>query len=269
MSAHIMVFDSGIGGTTVLEHIQKQLPYARISYFMDNAFLPYGKLNQQKIIERLRGLLHFIEVNSLNVDVLVIACNTASTSALSAIRSLTHIPIVGVVPAIKPAASITNNHHIGLLATPATISSLYTQQLIEDHASSITVSLYSSVALVAIAEHAYLNGVVDTDKLNAELRELSINQGIDVLVLGCTHFPILASAIHAFYQGSIKLLDSGSAIAKRVETVLIEKNYSLNSKVTFDHKKKPLHYYATASIIIDEQPVELVTLTDPTQNEKS
>jgi len=143
-----MVFDSGIGGTTVLEHIQQSIPHAQYSYFMDNALLPYGAQSQQTIINRLCGLIQFIKDESLNVDLIVIACNTASTSALSSVRQITDIPIVGVVPAIKPAAQLTQSKHIGLLATPATVSSPYTDALIKEHASSITTSLYSSVELV-------------------------------------------------------------------------------------------------------------------------
>ena len=105
MSVHIMVFDSGIGGTTVLEQIQALIPNADYSYFMDNALLPYGAQSQQTIIARLFALLQFIETANLHVDILVIACNTASTSALETIRQHTSIEVVGVVPAIKPACA--------------------------------------------------------------------------------------------------------------------------------------------------------------------
>ena len=263
MSAHILVFDSGLGGTTVLEHIQHALPDAQLSYFMDNAYLPYGKQSQQTIINRLTGLLDFIATNQLAVDIIVIACNTASTAALSAIRKLTDIAIVGVVPAIKPATLLTQTKHIALLATPATIQSSYTQQLINDYATDITVHLYASVELVTIAEQAYLNNQLDQNRLTAELNELAIHPNVDVMVLGCTHFPILAEGINRHFNKAVVLLDSGAAIANRVVALLAER------KVVYTGKKKPLHYYATASICIDNQPVKLVTLIDLTQNEKS
>ncbi|WP_413400891.1 glutamate racemase [Pseudoalteromonas sp. KJ71-7] len=262
MSAHIMVFDSGIGGTTVLEHIQQSIPHAQYSYFMDNALLPYGAQSQQTIINRLCGLIQFIKDESLNVDLIVIACNTASTSALSAVRKITDIPIVGVVPAVKPAAQITQSKHIGLLATPATVSSSYIDVLIKEHASSITTSLYSSVELVTLAETFFFTQRLDIEKLHAELSRLNINNDIDVLVLGCTHFPILAKPISDYFKARIELLDSGAAIAKRVSSLL---NFSDNQAGI----KKPLQYYATADICSDKLAVKQVTLFDPTLSDKS
>ncbi|MGE6463753.1 glutamate racemase [Pseudoalteromonas tetraodonis] len=262
MSAHIMVFDSGIGGTTVLEHIQQSIPHAQYSYFMDNALLPYGAQSQQTIINRLCGLIQFIKDESLNVDLIVIACNTASTSALSSVRQITDIPIVGVVPAIKPAAQLTQSKHIGLLATPATVSSPYTDALIKEHASSITTSLYSSVELVTLAETLFFTQHLDLDKLHTELDRLNINNDIDVLVLGCTHFPILAKPISDYFNTQVQLLDSGAAIAKRVSSLLKLSDNQAGIK-------KPLHYYATADVCSDKLAVKQVTLFDPTLNDKS
>lgn len=257
-----MVFDSGIGGTTVLEHIQQSIPHAQYSYFMDNALLPYGAQSQQTIINRLCGLIQFIKDESLNVDLIVIACNTASTSALSAVRQITDIPIVGVVPAIKPAAQLTQSKHIGLLATPATVSSPYTDALIKEHASSITTSLYSSVELVTLAETLFFTQHLDLDKLHTELDRLNINKDIDVLVLGCTHFPILAKPISDYFNTQVQLLDSGAAIAKRVSYLLKLSNNQAGIK-------KPLHYYATADVCSDKLAVKQVTLFDLTLNDKS
>ena len=257
-----MVFDSGIGGTTVLEHIQQSIPHAQYSYFMDNALLPYGAQSQQTIIHRLCGLIQFIEDESLNVDLIVIACNTASTSALSSVRQITDIPIVGVVPAIKPAAQLTQSKHIGLLATPATVSSPYTDALIKEHASSITTSLYSSVELVTLAETLFFTQHLDLDKLHTELDRLNINKDIDVLVLGCTHFPILAKPISDYFNTQVQLLDSGAAIAKRVSYLLKLSNNQAGIK-------KPLHYYATADVCSDKLAVKQVTLFDPTLSDKS
>ena len=257
-----MVFDSGIGGTTVLEHIQQSIPHAQYSYFMDNALLPYGAQSQQTIINRLCGLIQFIKDESLNVDLIVIACNTASTSALSSVRQITDIPIVGVVPAIKPAAQLTQSKHIGLLATPATVSSPYTDALIKEHASSITTSLYSSVELVTLAETLFFTQHLDLDKLHTELDRLNINKDIDVLVLGCTHFPILAKPISDYFNTQVQLLDSGAAIAKRVSYLLKLSNNQAGIK-------KPLHYYATADVRSDKLAVKQVTLFDPTLNDKS
>ena len=260
-----MVFDSGIGGTTVLEHIQQSIPDAQYSYFMDNALLPYGAQSQQTIINRLCALIHFINQQALNVDLIVIACNTASTSALGAVRQITTIPIVGVVPAIKPAAQLTQSKHIGLLATPATISSPYTHTLIQEHADNIAVSLYSSVELVTLAEHLFFEQSLDTTKLHQELDRLNIDQSIDVLVLGCTHFPILAEPISQYFNRKVQLLDSGVAIAKRVHYLISQLSLTNNN---IADTKKPLQYYATASVSSRKLAVKLVTLIDPAQNEE-
>lgn len=265
-----MVFDSGIGGTTVLEHIQALLPQAQLSYFMDNAYLPYGKLSQETIVTRLTSLLHYITAHQLKVDVLVIACNTASTLALAKVRELTSIPIVGVVPAIKPATLFTQTHRIGLLATPATISNSYTQQLIALYGKGLIVDSYSSVELVAIAERLYFTGEFDQVKFAKEMKRLAIKPSTDVLVLGCTHFPILAKQIDNFYNRTIKLMDSGAAIAKRVATVLVEQNDSdrlaSNIETIQAKQKKPLHYYATASVLTNKLTVERIKLIDSPLN---
>ncbi len=260
-----MVFDSGIGGTTVLEHIQKRIPNAQYSYFMDNALLPYGAQTQQTIISRLCSLIYFIEQNALVVDLIVIACNTASTSALSEVRKITSIPIVGVVPAIKPAAQVSRTKHIGLLATPATVASPYTHTLIKEHASNTEVSLYSSVELVALAEQFFFTQQLNTHKLHKALMHLGIHSDIDVLVLGCTHFPILSDAIQAYFNNTVQLLDSGAAIASRVSYLLDQHN--LKSK--WAGEKKPLHYYATADILSNKQVIKDVTLIDLSQYVKS
>lgn len=265
MSSHIVVFDSGIGGTTVLEHIQASLPHASFSYFMDNAYLPYGKLSSQQIIARLTSLLHFIETEKLHVDILVIACNTASTSALAAIRALTTIPIVGVVPAIKPAAALTKSKRIGLLATPATTCNTYTQQLIESYGKGVIVDLYSSVELVAIAEQLYLTGEYSEARFEQEMQRLAVHKETDVIVLGCTHFPILAKHINSYYDGAIQLLDSGAAIANRVSALLNhggEKGLQREACSILVKQKKPPHYYATASVLTTKLNIVRVKLID-------
>lgn len=266
MASHILVFDSGIGGTTVLEHIQTLLPHTQLSYFMDNAYLPYGMLSQEKVIARLTALLQYIETQNLKVDVLVIACNTASTLALEKVRKLTHIPVVGVVPAIKPAALLTKTQRIALLATPATVSNSYTQQLIAHYGKNVVVDLYSSVELVAIAEQLYFFAEFDQGKFEQEMLRLAIHPDTDVLVLGCTHFPILAQQVNNYFDGAIKLLDSGAAIAKRVKAILDGSNHleqlTLKNNLVNIKQKKPLHYYATASVLTNKLTVEHVKLID-------
>ncbi|OHU86883.1 MULTISPECIES: glutamate racemase [Pseudoalteromonas] len=237
---HILVFDSGVGGTSVLSHIQSLLPTAQYSYVMDNALLPYGLQSEQTIQSRLACLIKRINDFEHVVDLIVIACNTASTQALAATRKLTSIPIVGVVPAIKPAAAQSKSRRIALLATPATSNNAYTNSLIAEHAKGCRVDLHKSTRLVALAEQYYWQQTLDLDKLAHELEYINIDKEVDCIVLGCTHFPILRTQLEKFYGSHVDLIDSGHAIAKRVQ-FLLEGKQSNRSGV-----KMPLQFFATA-----------------------
>ncbi|WP_234401199.1 glutamate racemase [Pseudoalteromonas sp. T1lg23B] len=237
---HILVFDSGIGGTSVLGHIQSLLPNAQYSYVMDNALLPYGLQSEQTIQSRLACLINKIAGFERKVDLIVIACNTASTQALAATRKLTSIPIVGVVPAIKPAAIQSKNRHIALLATPATSNNAYTNALIAEHANGCRVDLHQSTRLVALAEQYYWQQTLDLEKLNHELEYINIDKQVDCIVLGCTHFPILSTHLAQYYGQQVELIDSGYAIAQRVKYLLKDKNGDSNDI------KMPLQFFATA-----------------------
>lgn len=241
MSKHILVFDSGIGGTSVLRHIQKKIPEAHYSYLMDNKHLPYGELDSHFLSERILKLLSYFVSTIGHVDMLVVACNTASTQTLDLLRSHFDFPIVGVVPAIKPAAERSGVGKVGLLATPATTKNEYTKNLIKNFATNSKVYLYGSSALVRLAESLFWHGECDEQSLKKEMQSLSINQDIDYLVLGCTHFPIIRKYLENYLPSSIKLIDSGEAIANRVYDLLGDVNM-------VENKKQPLTYYATAAL---------------------
>ena len=254
MSPHIVVFDSGIGGTSVLAHIQNAVPNANFSYVMDNKYLPYGKLDKAFLNQRLQYLLKAFTERLAPVDMLVVACNTASTQTLAELREHFSIPIVGVVPAIKPAANQSNTGVIGVLATPATVMNSYTHGLVNDFAKHCVVHMYGSTELVALAEHYYWHGELDASALRQELDKLEINPAIDKLVLGCTHFPILANEIKRILGTSVELVDSGEAIARRVVSLLANKN-SENADT-----KKALNFYSTAPVISNSKQINLVDL---------
>jgi len=237
---HILFFDSGIGGTSVLTHIQNTLPMADYTYIMDNALLPYGLQTEETIQNRLASLVNKISSNFFGVvDLIVIACNTASTYALAHIRQLTSTPIVGVVPAIKPAAQISDAKHIALLATPATSKNQYTQSLVSEFASDCQVGFYHSTELVRLAERKFWLNEDVREAVNKELLSIRVDNRADVLILGCTHFPILKCEITEFYQAQCVLVDSGTAIAKRVKHLLV-------GSIDEAEIKKPLQFYATA-----------------------
>ncbi|QSX41037.1 glutamate racemase [Shewanella cyperi] len=220
MGNSILVFDSGIGGLSVLQEIRARLPEHEYCYLFDNARLPYGELSEQELIS---GCVCLIEdmVARCNAAVVVIACNTASTLVLPALRSRLSIPVVGVVPAIKPAAAMSHSGHIGLLATPGTVRRAYTHELIASHAKDSQVHLFGSSELVMMAEAKMAGQPVDLSTLSKILAPVKETE-IDVLVLGCTHFPLLAEELSQVLGETIRLVDSGEAIARRVVHLLGE-----------------------------------------------
>lgn len=244
MVPHILIFDSGIGGTSVLSHVRSALPYANFSYVMDNALLPYGLQTQATIVERLKGLLKKNMPWGEHIDLIVIACNTASTQALAILREHTDIPIVGVVPAIKPAALQTQTGRIALLATPATIKNQYTHNLIKEFAAHCHVDLHASTELVSLAEAFFWSGMDVSDAVNNELLSIGIKKEVDHLILGCTHFPIISAAIANHFEQSVNLLDSGAAIARRVSYLISHMGFGAGN-----NKKGFVRYYATKPIL--------------------
>jgi glutamate racemase len=219
------VFDSGLGGLSILGAIQSAGPHFDFAYCCDNLNFPYGTKTEDDVVIAATAIAKKFS-KAINLDLLVIACNTASVVALDSIRREIPIPVVGVVPAVKPAAAASRNKFIGILATPVTIKRPYLDQLVKDHASDCKVIKCGSSKLVAIAE-AKMRGMPgsyqpDLDEIRAEIMDISnaASLGLDQLVLGCTHFPLIASELKQVLPSSLHLLDSGEAIAKRVMNLL-------------------------------------------------
>lgn len=221
---HALIFDSGVGGLSVVEEIRRRCPDVRLSYVADDAFRPYGEKSERALRARLPRLLSELTM-MLDPDIVVIACNTASTTALADIRAAIDIPVIGVVPAIKPAASGSRTKTIGVLGTPGTVKRQYVDDLIEDFASDCRVILQGSVNLVDQAE-AKLSGLpVNMDVIKSEISPMFASthgMHIDAVVLACTHFPLLRDELKSCVTQSVQWIDSGAAIAKRVESVLAE-----------------------------------------------
>lgn len=234
-SPHILVFDSGAGGLSVARAILAINPSCRMTYAADNAAFPYGLLDDETLIKRV---CHQIEslISTCDPDVIVIACNTASTIVLEHLRKMSDIPFVGVVPAVKPAAQLTQTGVIGLLATPATVNRDYTLSLIDQFAADVAVKLYGSNTLVTMAEQSVFGISPNPDELKAELDLLfGQNDGekIDTVVLACTHFPLLVKYLRELPNGqSIRWIDSGEAIARRVKYWIEELGFAACSDRT-------------------------------------
>jgi glutamate racemase len=219
---HILVFDSGVGGLSVVSEIRERLPHAYLSYAADDAFRPYGSKTEGQLRARLPGLLATL-VNMLDPDAIVMACNTASTTALPAIRAAVNIPVIGVVPAIKPAAEKSLTRAIGVLGTPGTVRRKYVDDLIADFAPDCHVLLQGSTRLVAEAERKLAGHSVNMDVVREEIAPLfagRVGADVDGVVLACTHFPLLREELRAAVRQSVNWIDSGEAIARRLEAVL-------------------------------------------------
>jgi glutamate racemase len=220
----ILVFDSGVGGLSVLHEIQRRLPVCEFIYASDNEAFPYGIKSEDELITRVDKVLRQI-LASHPVDIIVIACNTASTVALPHIRNHFTQPIVGVVPAIKPAAIRSRSKVIGLLATPGTVSRPYTHDLIRQHAAECVVIKVGTSELVQMAEQK-LRGeqfsMARLTKILAPFRDHADARQLDTLVLACTHFPLLLDELKQALPDHIDFIDSGEAIARRVEFLLSE-----------------------------------------------
>ena len=247
----VLVFDSGVGGLSIFEQIATLLPQQHIVYAFDNEAFPYGELADDVLIARVCGMISSICAQQ-KISLVVIACNTASTLVLPSLRSMLTVPVVGVVPAIKPAAMFSKTKKIGLLATPATIKRSYTHQLIEEFAPDCDVKLLGSTALVQMGE-AKLRGLQpDMGELQQILTPF-INQ-VDCVVLGCTHFPLLKVEIEQVLGESCKIVDSGKAIALRVKHLLAGKSdivdlshfpHLVMSSSAVSQEKELNHYLST------------------------
>ncbi len=213
----VLIFDSGVGGLSVLKDIQAALPLAPLVYAVDNAWHPYGTRSEDEIAARVPALLGRL-AERFRPRIVVIACNTAATIALSLVRSALDLPIVGTVPAIKPAGLASQTRVIGVLGTNATVRQPYVDRLIAEFAPDCTVLRLGSAELVRIAEAKLRGTPVDPTEMKTILDPLfgqPDGNRIDQLVLACTHFPLLRDEIAAASPDGVTLVDSGVGIARR------------------------------------------------------
>ena len=220
--ATAVVFDSGVGGLSVFDCIATALPDLRLCYVADNAYFPYGTKEEAALVARVRDLLSEV-ARRFHPDLLVIACNTASTVALPAVREALAVPVVGTVPAIKPAAQVSVTRVIGLLGTPGTVRRQYTQALIDEFAPDCTVLRHGSADLVELAEQKLRGESIAPSAVKRALAGLFDQPGgerMDIVVLACTHFPLLATELAASAPRPLHWIDSGGAIARRVASLL-------------------------------------------------
>ncbi|MCT2399372.1 glutamate racemase [Novosphingobium mangrovi (ex Huang et al. 2023)] len=217
-AAPILLFDSGVGGLTVLEEVRKLLPDAPVIYAADTAGLPYGSKSEAQIAARVAGLLGRM-TERFHPRLVCIACNTASTIALGMVRDVLEVPIVGTVPAIKPAAAMTKSGVIGLLGTEATIRQAYVDRLEEEFASGKVLLRHAAPGLVEAAEAKMRGEPVDPAAIEGAARALRAMPGgerIDTVVLACTHFPLLEAELSHAFGPDVRFVHGAQGIARQI-----------------------------------------------------
>ncbi|MDP4604649.1 MAG: glutamate racemase [Erythrobacter sp.] len=234
-SSPILLFDSGVGGLSVYDALRAVLPDAPVIYAADLAGLPYGTKTEAQIAARVAGLLGRM-AERFQPRLACIACNTASTIALGMVRDVLAIPVVGTVPAIKPAAALTQTGTIGLIGTEATIRQAYVDDLEAQFASGKQLLRIAAPALVAAAEAKLRGQAVDPALIaeaHARLMAMPGGDKIDTLVLACTHFPLLADELAAAFGPQVRQVDGAAGIARRIVHLLDGQSFAASGPNRF------------------------------------
>jgi len=220
--ATVLIFDSGVGGLTVFREVAAARPDARYIYLADDAGFPYGNQPEQALIAHIVGVIGKA-IAEHAPDLVVVACNTASTLALTELRAAFSVPFVGTVPAIKPACAQSQSKRVAVLGTQATVSREYTRALIREFASGCDVILIGSPRLASIAECELAGSPVSDAEIAAEIAGCFVETGTrrtDTVVLACTHYPLLTERFRKLAPWPVVWLDPAPAIARRVADLL-------------------------------------------------
>ncbi len=220
----LLFVDSGLGGLTVLSAARSSVPQADVLFIADDAGFPYGSKSETALIARLLTLIG-PAAGEFEPDCIVLACNTASTIALKTLRENFSVPIVGTVPAVKPAAALTRSGLVSVLATPATVAREYTRALIKQFGAEARFTLVGAPTLAALAEAHASGAAVDEEAIAREIAPAFADEGgrrTDVVVLGCTHYPLLLDKLAALAPWPVAWIDPAPAIGRRIAYVLAE-----------------------------------------------
>src|SRR5471032_225868 len=249
--APIVVFDSGVGGLSVLRHIRTQLPQEDLIYFADSGYAPYGDRTEQQVINRSLAIAAYLLEQGAKA--IVVACNTATVAAIKALRTrYPELPLVGVEPGLKPAAALTRNGKIGVLATARTLKG-EKFLLLREQISAATQAQFLLQPCVGLVYQIEL-GDLHTPAIAALLEQYVsplLDQGADTLVLGCTHYPFVQSGIeqvlHAHGHPDVTLIDTGDAVARQLVR-LLDAAGLLRPAHTQAEAPASLHGYTTAAV---------------------
>lgn len=214
------VFDSGVGGISVLREIRTLLPNESLLYVADSAHVPYGEKSPEYIRERCRSITELLL--GQDAKALVVACNTATVAAVAELRALyPQLPIVGMEPAVKPAVAATRSGVVGVLATTGTLKSAKFAALLDRVASDVNVITQPCPGLVEQIEAGELQSAKTREMLNGFVQPL-LAQGCDTLILGCTHYPFIRPLLAELIPANVCLIDTGAAVARQLQRLLLE-----------------------------------------------
>ena len=217
-AATILIFDSGLGGLTVLREVAKARPDVHYIYVADDAFFPYGNQGEAELVNRVSTFMGEL-IAAHSPKLVVIACNTASTLVLPHLRARFRVPFVGTVPAVKPACASSISKRVSVLGTQATVSREYTRALIRDFANGADVVLVGSAHLAQFAEAELQGSPVEDHLIAREIAPCFVDEGgrrTDTVVLACTHYPLLLERFDRLAPWPVRFLDPAPAIARRV-----------------------------------------------------
>ena len=220
----ILVFDSGIGGLTVLREARVAMPDHRFVYVADDAGFPYGDWPDEALAERVCDLFEGL-IERYRPDLAIVACNTATTVVMEPLRARFTIPFVGIVPAIKPAAERSSTGQVSVLATPGTVEREYTRALVGEFARRVNVKLVGAPRMAALAEAYMTTGRADDAAIRAEIEPCFVDRlgaRTDIVVLGCTHYPFLADVYRRLAPWPVDWLNPAEAVARRARSLVAE-----------------------------------------------
>lgn len=219
-NAPVGVFDSGVGGLSVLGEIRALLPAESLLYVADSGHVPYGDKSAEFICARSLAIAEFLLAQGAKA--LVLACNTATAAAISELRGVyPQVPIIGMEPAVKPAAAATQTGVVGVLATTGTLKSAKFAALLDRFASDVRVITQPCPGLVEQIEAGALSSIATRELLNGWVRPL-LAEGCDTLILGCTHYPFIKPLLRELLPSNVSLIDTGAAVARQLRRVLVE-----------------------------------------------
>ena len=236
-SRPIGVFDSGVGGLSVLIELKKKLPNENFVFLADQKYVPYGEKTKEELVKLVFKITNYL-IEYHNIKMMVVACNTATCGAIEELRSKYDIHIVGTVPAVKVAAKKTESGVIACIATPSTSKSIRLKEIIKENCVGLEVLNIGCKNLEDTVEHGDINSL-EVNKLLLKYLAKVKNSKTDCLVLGCTHYPFLKKPIREILGSKVKLIDSGKAIARRTKSLLETHN------IKKGHKKKGTSIYFT------------------------